>query len=94
MCLYRYICGVFSVSYLIVYKLGGVLQVHLVPPQRGVAGGEGQAAEGVAPRAPLLDDGQEVVFDGAGQRNPGGSHTDVRTAVDDSFWSSLVMKVI
>lgn len=45
-----------SATHLIVCKLGGVLQVHLLLPHWCVAGGQSQTAEGVAPGAPLLDD--------------------------------------
>lgn len=76
-------------THLVVYELGGVLQDHLLLPQWRVAGGQGQAAKGVAPGAPLLDHGQDVVLDGAGQGHAGGAHADVGAAVDDALRSTL-----
>lgn len=80
-----------SVTHLIVCKLGGVLQVHLLLPHRCVAGGQCQTAEGVAPGAPLLDDGHDVVFDRASQGYTGGAHTNVCATVNDTFWSTLIV---
>lgn len=78
------------VAHLIVYKLGGVLQVHLLLLHWGVAGGQSQTTEGVPPGAPLLDNGHDVVFDWLGQRYTSGAHTDICATVNDAFRSTLM----
>lgn len=45
-----------SQTHLIVCKLGGVFQFHLLLLQGTIAGGQSQAAQSVTPRPPLLDD--------------------------------------
>lgn len=80
-----------SVHHLVVGKLSGVLQVHLLFPQWRVSGGQSQAAECVAAGAPLLDDGHDVILDWASQGNTGGANTDVCAALNDAFWGTLMM---
>lgn len=80
-------------AHLIFYKLGGVLQVHLLLLHRCVAGGQCQTAKGVAPSAPLLNDGQDVVFDWASQGHTVGAHTNVCATVNDTLWSTLMTQL-
>lgn len=81
----------FSSTHLVFTKSGGIFQVHLLLPQRCVAGGQGQAAQRVAAGTPLLDDTHDVVFYRPGERNAGGAHANVRAAVDDALWCTLMM---
>lgn len=82
-----------TVSHLIVCKLSGVLQVHLLFPQWCVAGGKCQTAQCVPSRAPLLDDRHDVVFDGASQGHTCRAHANIRAAVNDTLWSTLSTKL-
>ena len=76
-------------THLVLGELGGVLEDHVLLLGRGVAGGQGQAAQGVPPRPPLLDDGQDLLLDGRRQRHPRGAHPDVVAAVDDALGGAL-----
>ena len=76
-------------NHLVLGELGGVLQGHVLLLGRGVAGGQGQAPQGVPPRPPLLDDGEDLLLDGRRQGDPRGAHPDVVTAVDDALGGTL-----
>lgn len=75
--------------YLIIGKLGRILEVHLVHLQRGVTGGQGQTTQGVAASAPFPDNCHDLLLDGVGQGNAGGSNTHVCAPVNHTFRGAL-----
>lgn len=76
-------------SHLVIGKLGGVLQVHLLGPQGAVTGGQGQATEGVTAGTPVPDDGHDLLLDGVGQGNAGGANTHVCAPVNHTLRGTL-----
>lgn len=84
----------FPCPYLIFCKLGWVLQIHLLHLQRGVTGGEGQAAQGVSTSTPFLDYSHDFILDRGCQGYPCGANTHIGTPINDSFWGSLWAKAV
>lgn len=76
--------------HLIIGKLGGVLQDHLLGLQGVVTGGQGQATQGVATGSPVLDHGQDLVLDGIGQWHAGGANSHVGAPVNHTLWGTLL----
>lgn len=78
-----------SYFYLVIGKLGRVLEVHLLYLQRAVTGGQGQATQGVPASAPFPDNCHDLLLDGVCQGNTGGSNTHICTPVDHTFGGAL-----
>ena len=75
--------------HLVLGEFGGVLQQHLLLLGRGVARGQGQAAQGVPPRPPLLDDRQDLLLHRRRQRDARRPNPHVIAAVDDALGGTL-----
>lgn len=65
------------------------MQLHGLPADRRVLGGQGQAAQGVDAHAPVPDPAQDLVPHRRRQRDLGSAHTDVGAALDDAFRGTL-----
>lgn len=81
--------GVACLLYLILNKLGGVLQVHVLFARRVVVRCQSQAAQRVPACAPVPDFRQQLVTQSRCQGHPPCSYPQVLTALDHTLWSSL-----
>lgn len=75
--------------HLILDKLAGILQVHVLFAWRGVMGGQSQAAQRVPARPPLTDLGHQLLSQGWCECDFPCSHPQVQTPVDDALGSPL-----
>lgn len=75
--------------YLVIGKLGRVLEVHLLYLQRGVTSGQGQTTQGVTASAPFPDNCHDLLLNGVCQGNTGGSNTHICTPVNHTFRGAL-----
>lgn len=76
-------------AHLVLHELGRIIQHHLLSLGWGVAGGQGQAAQGVTASAPLLDHGHDLLLHRPSHGHPGGAYSHVVAAVDDSLGGTL-----
>lgn len=76
-------------SYLILCKLAGVLQVHVFFAWGGVVSGQSQAAQRVPARAPLPDLTHELFAQSGRHRYLPCSHAQVLAPLDDTFRGPL-----
>lgn len=75
--------------YLIVDEGGGVVQLHGLPADGRIVGGQGQAAQRVDAHAPVPDPAQDLLPHRGRQRDSGSAHTDVAAALDHTFRGTL-----
>jgi len=75
--------------YLVVDEGGGVVQLHGLPADGRVVGGQGQAAQRVDAHAPVPDPAQDPVPHRGRQRDLGRAHADVGAALDHAFRGTL-----
>lgn len=78
-----------QVLYLILCKLAGILQVHVLFAWRGVMGSQRQASQGVPASSPVPDLRQQLFTDGWCQCHPCCSHTQVLAAFNHTLRSTL-----
>lgn len=81
----------FWFPHLVIGEFGGVVQLHLLNLKRGVTGGQGQAAESVTAGTPLLNDGHDLVLDGAGQRYTSSTNTHISAPVNNTLGGTLLV---
>lgn len=70
-------------------KGGGVVQLHGLPVDGCIMGGQCQAAQRVDAHAPVPDPAQDLLPHRCGQRNLGCAHTDMGAALDHTLWGTL-----
>lgn len=68
---------------------GGVVQLHGLPADGRIVGGQGQAAQRVDAHAPVPDPAQDLLPHRGRQRDSGSAHTDVAAALDHAFRGTL-----
>lgn len=68
---------------------GGVVQLHGLPLDGCIMGGQCQAAQRVSAHAPVPDLAQDLLPHRWGQWNLGCAHTDVGAALNHALWGTL-----
>ena len=74
---------------LVLGELDGLGEVHVLHSWGGVPGGEGEAAQRVAPRPVVSDRRQDLILDDFSQRHFAVSNSDVRAPLYHSLWGAL-----
>ena len=78
--------------HLVSRELGGVGQHHVLHLRGGVACGQSQAAQCVAPRPVLTDHRHDLVLDACRERHFGVAYSDVSAPLDNTLWCTLSVR--